>query len=188
MTLVITTTPHPPKRQCGDCQLCCRLLPVRSLAKLAGQRCSHQRHHKGCAVYAKLMRVAPECRLWSCRWLVNDDAADLRRPDRSHYVIDIMPDYVTLEDEEGKRTPMEVVQIWIDPSYPDAHRDPALRAWLDRQGNAGLVRYDDQRALVIVPPSASNDGQWHERASNRNLEPPHSVAEVVRALSGRDDA
>jgi hypothetical protein len=36
-------------RQCGDCQLCCKLLPVRTLGKAAGQRCKHQRHHKGLA-------------------------------------------------------------------------------------------------------------------------------------------
>lgn len=171
-------------RKCGDCQLCCKLLPVRSLGKGAGEHCKHQRHHKGCAVYARLGQVSPECKLWNCRWLVNDDAGDLRRPDRSHYVLDIMPDYVTLEDEDGKRTPMEVVQIWIDPDHPDAHRDPALRAWLDRRSLAGLVRYDSDHALVIAPPSASADGQWHERASNRNLEKPHSVVDVVRALSG----
>jgi hypothetical protein len=28
-----------------------RLLPVRSLGKGAVERCQHQRHHKGCAVY-----------------------------------------------------------------------------------------------------------------------------------------
>lgn len=65
-------------RQCGDCQLCCKLLPVQSLGKEAGQRCKHQRHSKGCAVYAQLERVSPECRLWNCRWLVENDTADLR--------------------------------------------------------------------------------------------------------------
>jgi hypothetical protein len=183
MTFEITLSASTARR-CGDCQLCCRLLPVRSLGKGAGERCKHQRHHKGCAVYAKLMRVAPECRFWNCRWLVNDDAGDLRRPDRSHYVIDIMPDYVTLEDADGVRTAIEVVQIWIDPAYPDAHRDPALRAWLERQGKAGLVRYDNREGIVIMPPQLCADGQWHERGSNRNLEKPHELADVVGVLSG----
>jgi hypothetical protein len=70
------------------------------------------------------------------------------------------------------------------PAYPDAHRDPALRAWLDRRALSALVRYDDKRALVIAPPSVRSDGQWHERASNRNLEKPHTIAQVVGALSG----
>jgi hypothetical protein len=73
------------------------------------------------------------------------------------------------------------VQIWIDPAYPDAHRDPALRTWLERRALPGLVRYDDNRALVIAPPSVGEDGKWHERASNRNLEEPHSVVDGARA-------
>ena len=68
-----------PTRRCGDCQLCCKLLPVGALGKAAGERCRHQRHHKGCAVYRK--RGFPsECGAWSCRWLVEDDTADLSRP------------------------------------------------------------------------------------------------------------
>jgi hypothetical protein len=46
------------------------------------------------------------------------------------------------------------------------------------------VRYDDKCALVIAPPSVSSDGQWHERASNRNLEHPHTIQDVVGALTG----
>lgn len=93
-------------RQCGECTLCCNLLPVRSLDKGANERCKHQRGLKGCAVYASLERVSPECRLWSCRWISNSDTAELRRPDRSHYVIDPSPNYIEVEDETGARTPI----------------------------------------------------------------------------------
>jgi len=59
---------------------------------------------KGCAIYAKRPM---SCALWNCRWLVNDDTAELSRPDRSPYVIDIMPDYVTVLDREtGVRRPI----------------------------------------------------------------------------------
>jgi hypothetical protein len=185
MTLVIETTPGRPGRQCGECTLCCKLLPVRSLDKGAGERCKHQSHARGCKVYATLGRVSPECRLWSCRWLVNDDAGDLRRPDRSHYVLDIMPEYVTHVDGDGLKTPIPVVQIWVDPSHPDAHRDPALRAWLQRrslaEGVAGLIRYSDTAGLVIFPPNLTGDGQWHEQRSNLSG-PTHSIADVARTL------
>ena len=169
-------------RKCGDCQLCCKLLPVRSLAKLAGQRCSHQQHHKGCNVYAKLWKVAPECKLWNCRWLGNDDADDLRRPDRSHYVVDIMPDFVTARDREGNPTQLEVVQIWCDPDYPDAHRDPALRAWLVRKNKVGLIRYGDVEAITIIPPAMMDTGQWFERRSGLSQEKAHTVQQIAAAL------
>lgn len=188
MTLNIHLAQGGPQRQCGDCQLCCKLLPVPPLAKKAGERCRYQRHHKGCAVHAKLSRVSPSCALWNCRWLVNDDTADLRRPDRSHYVIDIMPDYVTLANNAtGERNPVQVVQIWVDPDYPDAHRDPALRAYLERRAKEGIAaivrRNNNKSGLVIFAPELSVDCQWHEVESNFREE-PHTLEQVAAALGG----
>ena len=186
MTLVIHTSPDRPTRQCGECTLCCKLLPVRSLDKGAGERCKHQSHARGCKVYARLTSVSPECRLWSCRWLVNDDAGDLRRPDRSHYVLDVMPDFVTHDDGEI-RTAVPVIQVWVDPAHRDAYRDPALRAYLDRRGAEGyaaLIRYSDTEGFALFPPAMTPDGSWREVKSN-SVGPTHTVDDVVRALSGR---
>jgi hypothetical protein len=172
-------------RQCGDCQLCCKLLPVKSLDKPAGQRCQHQSHARGCKVYARLARVSPECRLWNCRWLVEDDTADLRRPDRSHYVIDLVPDFVTLRDDAtGDAQHIQVVQIWVDPKFPDAHRDPALRAYLERRAKdniIGLVRWDNEKAVALFPPELSSDRQWHEQGSKFRPK-EHTPEEKVAAL------
>jgi hypothetical protein len=185
-------------RQCGDCQLCCRLLPVPPLGKKANERCEHQKFGKGCAIYLK-RRMPMECRLWNCRWLVNDDTADLSRPDRSHYVIDIMPDHISLEDNDTKaRIEVQVVQIWLDPSHPEAHRDPQLRAYLLRraeQGIAALVRINSRQAIILFAPSMVSgeppanwlraDG-WIEvpyDAPNVKFEPTHSILDTARALS-----
>jgi hypothetical protein len=163
-------------------------LPVRSLDKLAGQRCKHQRFSsKGecCKVYANLARVSPECRLWSCRYLVNDDTGDLSRPDRSHYVIDLVPDFVSLRDDAtGELQHIQVVQIWVDPKHPDAHRDPALRAYLERRAKdniIGLVRWNDLEGMAIFPPELSADGQWHEKGSGMRTT-GHTVEEKVAVL------
>jgi hypothetical protein len=157
---------------------------VRTLDKLAGQRCKHQRVGKGCMVYHKA-GMPPECILWNCRWLVNDDAAELSRPDRSHYVVDVMPDFVTtVSNETGERLQWEVIQIWVDPGYPDAHRDPALRAWLIRQRTLALIRYSAERGFVLCPPNMSETGEWIERTSDMKVE-THSVADVVEALGGQ---
>src|SRR4051812_46218248 len=99
-------------RQCGDCQLCCKLLPVPPLRKGAGEKCKHQKFGKGCTVY-HTQAMPPECGFWNCRWLVGDDTADMPRPDRAHYVIDIMPDFVTVTDNvTGATQKIQVVQIW----------------------------------------------------------------------------
>jgi hypothetical protein len=174
-------------RKCGECQLCCRLVPVRSplLDKDAGQTCPHQRFKKGCLVHATA-QMPSECRKWNCRWLINDDTADLSRPDRTHYVIDIVPDYVTMPHPgSGTLQHIQVVQIWIDPRHPEAHRDPALRRYLERRGQEGmvaLVRFDCHNSILLVPPNLSHDGEWHE-IPNRASQQEHTMDDVA-ALFG----
>lgn len=169
------------KRQCGECTLCCKLLPVPELHKPAGARCQHQRAHKGCAIYASRPFA---CRVWTCAWLSELDAAGLSRPDRAHYVIDLMPDFIviTYEDEPPRKIP--VIQVWIDPKYPQAHRDPALRAFLARRGEldgmAAIIRYDDKSGFCLFPPALA-DGEWREEHSQLR-EDPHSAEEIVSAV------
>jgi hypothetical protein len=168
-------------RRCGECTLCCTLLPVKSLSKGANTRCAHARG-LGCNIYRK-EGFPSECALWNCRWLINDDAGDLQRPDRCHYVIDIVPDFVTTGDTRAIKIP--IVQVWCDPRYPDAHRDPALRAWIIRQtGFAALIRYNDRDALFLLPPYMSDTNEWEEIGGNRtNMEEgTHRADQIAAAL------
>ena len=137
------------QRRCGECSLCCKLLPVRAL----------DQPHSGCAVYgAEVMPRA--CRLWSYRWLVGDTGA-LRRPDRANDVIDLWPDFVTLQDTDDRSTGMPVVVIWVGSRHQHANRDPALRDFLPRhpvEGVTGLVRFNSQDSIVLFAPPMSADG------------------------------
>ena len=175
------------KRNCGGCTLCCRLLPVRELGKGSNERCTHQRSGKGCAVYDKLFRVSPSCCLWNCRWLVNDDTAELRRPDRSHYVLDIMPDFITITDDDDPdhKSNVEIVQVWVDPKFPDAYKDPALLDYLRRRGEEGiaaLIRYSARVAFVLFPPAMTGSGEFVEHRSGiRGGE--HTPAEVIAGIT-----
>ncbi len=175
-------TDLPMTRRCGDCQLCCKLLPVSGIRKPANTRCAHQRHGKGCAVYGRTEhpKMPLECKLWSCRWLVDGGTADFSRPDRSHYVLDVMPDFVTAQaGPDAERIRIEALQVWVDPNYRDAHRDPALRAYLAKAGEAGIVaiiRYGSKEGFTLVPPALSGTGDWLEIASG--VENEHSVAEM----------
>src|SRR5262249_15036772 len=95
-----------------------------------------------------------------------DSAGKTSRPDRAHYVIDIVPDVIRAVPDNGDPPyDVEVVQVWVDPDYPDAHRDPALRAFLEHEKTAAIVRYDSRRAFTLIPPSRSNDGKWIELES-----------------------
>lgn len=167
-------------RQCGDCQLCCKLLAVPPLNKLAGQKCQHQKFGKGCTVY-HTRSMPPECGYWNCRWLVGDDTADQSRPDRGHIVIDIMPDYITLSNSDiPEPMTIQVVQCWLDPRFPDAHKDANFRAYVYRRaedGVAAIIRLDGRRAFTLFAPPFSADGQWHE-IHHGTSEKQHSFADI----------
>ena len=174
------------RRQCGDCQLCCKLLPVRSLAKPGGKRCDHQSFSVGCKIYHKLAQVSPECAVWNCRWLVNDDCADVRRPDRGGYVIDILPDFVRARDDaSGQEQNWEAVQVWVD--HPDAVDDPGLQAYLIRrahEGKVAIIRTSPRTGYVLIAPPMATDGKWH-KTDNGPTERTHTPMEIMEALANR---
>jgi hypothetical protein len=197
------------KRRCGECSLCCKLLPMTDKAnpeareaiasmikaglmsedeartitpdfdKAAGCKCQHQRM-KGCSIYA---RRPFGCRNWSCRWLINDDTGELRRPDRTHYVVDCMPDYVT--HGNGVKTPC--IQVWVDPNYPEAYRDPALLAFLERRGEEGfvaLIRYNAGDGFCLVPPSLNDTKGWLKLRSDATNEKQHKAVDILQVVAG----
>lgn len=152
----------PPTRgrSCGKCQACCTIIPVElpDGQKQAGQRCQHQ-CSKGCAIYEH--RPLP-CRMWSCRWLFDPDAIEIRRPDHSGYIVDSVRDTLLINGE-----PFDCMQVWIDPNHREAHRDPKLRDYIAyvaaRYSMPTIVRFSQKDAIVLFPPAISPDGAWHER-------------------------
>jgi hypothetical protein len=181
--MTIHFTDKPGARRCGGCTLCCKLLPRKEIHKPANTRCEHQRTGKGCAIYA---RRPGSCAL-SCRWLLNDDCDDLSRPDRSHYVIDIMPDFITITPPDMEPVQIPVLQIWCDPKFPNAHRDPALRAYVQRHGEkdgfAALIRYSSDEAFLLVPPAVNPKGTWFEYESQL-CTANHTALDVLNVLGG----
>lgn len=149
------------KRECGGCTLCCKLLPIPPLNKLAGIKCKFQRHNKGCTVHGTVEQPRA-CQVWHCRWLLNDDAGKLSRPDRAHYVIDMLPDEITIQPDDKSEPPKKyiAVQVWIDPDYPEAWKqDDELFAWVLRKAEHGiptLLRINKGEARqgigLIAPP------------------------------------
>ena len=96
-----------------------------------------------------------------------------------------MPDYVDIvENATGKRQSIPVHQVWVDPLYPDAHRDAALRAWLAREGERGvaaIVRLNERDGFVLFPPAMAEDRQWHEEGGNFEAR-AYSLANVVEKI------
>lgn len=145
--------------------------------KPAGERCPHQRHGKGCAVYE---RRPFGCKMWVCRWLAGDDTADMSRPDRVHYVIDVAPDFVRSDTDAV----FPVIQIWVDPKHRDAYKDPALLEFLKRRSADGyhaLIRYNANEDCFFL---YYHNGEFHEKRSELRGEHAHSALEKAAVLGG----
>jgi hypothetical protein len=97
-------------------------------------------------------------------WITGKCPTDLRRPDRSHYIIDTMPDRIQQTNNETGEIvgSYAAIQVWVDPKFPDAHKDKALRVFLNDNGLIAIVRYDDRDGFVLFPPSTTADEAWHE--------------------------
>ena len=171
-------------RSCGSCTACCTQVPVQlpDEHKPANVRCRHLRA-KGCGIYARRPRP---CWAWSCRWLFDEMAGELRRPDRSGYTLDPALDTVLL-----KGGPVDVLQIWVDPARPDAHRAPELRAYLEELGRVhglpALVRWNSSEAVMLMPGSMSGDGRPFQIGggicSQDHLDRGLAAAGATRALA-----
>ena len=149
----------PTRRACGDCNLCCKLLPVIDIQKPRNQWCPHVKFGHGCGIYADRPR---SCRIWSCGYLLRKNAPEALKPNRCHVVIDMMTDTIW---DNGKA--YNAMQIWVDPAYPDAHRAPVVRAEILLAGETlampTLARITAVRSVFIVPPPLSDDGTWFEK-------------------------
>jgi hypothetical protein len=63
-----------------------------------------------------------------------------------------------------------VVQVWVDPAYPRAHRDLRFRTWLAKSaettGMAAVIRGGMDDGLILAPPAITANGKWQEQRAN----------------------
>lgn len=170
-----------PPRPCGPCSLCCKLVPIadKGLTKAAGTWCPHCTK-PGCSIYPDR---PSSCRSWSCTWALDKELPPELEPRRCHVVIDMMSDNVLLDD--GSKHVQPVVQMWCDPAYPHAFEAPSIvAAMLYYAINfkfATLVRFNQERGIVIWPPPVSPTGKWERKESNMAVERQSFQDEIRQA-------
>lgn len=76
-------------------------------------------------------------------------------------------DFVTAVEASGERHNIAALQVWVDPRFPDAHQDLALRAFIERLsiregGVVALIRYNASDGFVLFPPSMTGGQGWIE--------------------------
>jgi len=109
---------------CQGCTLCCRLLEVQEIAKAALEPCRHLGARGGCSIYGE--RPAA-CRHFQCVWLYSrtgrpaaDALPEGMRPDISHVVL----------GPRDYRHGGDTLYVHVDPDYPEAWRQGAMRDYL----------------------------------------------------------
>lgn len=78
------------KRECGDCTLCCQVLPVNIAESPAGVLCKHCTK-SGCGIYESRWDI---CKEFKCLWLTNDKMSDNLRPDLIDVIFEVVTDKI----------------------------------------------------------------------------------------------
>jgi len=70
---------------CGDCTLCCELLPIAEINKPHSQLCGDCTLKKGCGIY----NTRPEsCRNFNCLFIESNDMGELLRPNNCNVIFE----------------------------------------------------------------------------------------------------
>ena len=138
-------------KSCNGCDLCCRLLEIRTLGKAPGRPCSHQRGCSGCGIHAD---KPAECAKFQCLWTLVGDLGEEWRPDRSGLLL-------------WSDNPQRLI-VDVDPLTPTAWRNQPyldqLRRWADRNIAAPievLVRVAG-RIWVVFPEAEIELGPYSD--------------------------
>jgi hypothetical protein len=87
------------------------------------------------------------------------------RPDRAHYVLDMMPDAIkAINNDTGEAIEIIVIQVWVDGSFARALADRALWRYAERLGEEGraiILRNGSTKARIMFPPAMASDNRWH---------------------------
>lgn len=132
-----------PGRACGDCTLCCKVVPVLEIAKPAGVWCPHCGGGKRCAIYDT--RFA-SCRTFYCQWMIETGLGPEWKPERAKFVL--------IKTEAGRH-----LSACVDPGFPSAwRRSPYyenLKQWAVEGLRRSPLRLVDamigSRCIVILP-------------------------------------
>lgn len=83
--------------ECGECTLCCKVLPVGELKSPAGEYCKHCTIGVGCSIYSQRPKV---CRDFLCSYAQVSNVSIELRPDKCGAIFEKISDKVFLGTRE----------------------------------------------------------------------------------------
>jgi hypothetical protein len=116
-------------RKCGDCSLCCKLVPVPSIDKPENVWCKHCKPGKGgCAIQDN---KPVSCALWHCAWLLDSHLGEHWFPRTSKMVMH------PSREATGDRSWI----VAVDPGFPLKWREEPYFTELTRIADWQLSAY-----------------------------------------------
>jgi hypothetical protein len=131
-----------PGKSCGTCMMCCKLPLIKELEKPSCQWCRHVVIGKGCGIYADRPQV---CRSFHCQWILDAGLGPEWKPEKAKFII-------YLDREKA-----EVINVSVDPAYPDAWTKPsfftAIKKWITEGADLGRMAmvYIGARWVAVLP-------------------------------------
>jgi hypothetical protein len=124
-------------RTCGDCSLCCKLLPIEDLSKPANQWCTHCRPGKGgCSIYA----TRPTgCRDFACVWR-RGELTDDWFPLKAKIVV----------RKAGRDRNPHILEFNVDPGCPNRWREEPYYSDIKQLATGGLSLPEDEMYITRV--------------------------------------
>ncbi len=126
-------------RECGTCNLCCKVIAVDALHKPAGVWCQHAVPGKGCSIYGT---HPGECKSFQCGWLSTPELGDEWKPTTSRFV---------LLRRDG------ALIVYVDPNHRGAWKKQPYYSILKRNAEAlavsgvRLIIYEGKDTTIMFP-------------------------------------
>lgn len=119
--------------QCGECTLCCEILPIPEINKPENQLCPNCTEKSGCNIYSNR---PISCRQFDCVYIKNDDSEDLR-PDKTGIIFEYISENIIIGTRrESKIYDWETKKI---NDYIDTLNENGISVILTSFTNAPLI-------------------------------------------------
>ncbi|HLH97372.1 MAG TPA: hypothetical protein VKW08_19860 [Xanthobacteraceae bacterium] len=154
--------------------LCCKVPGIKEsdlspgehdIKKPPGVWCRHAVKGSGCAVYADRPSV---CRRFYCHWMLTPGLGPEWKPDKARFVL------------YGDPTARKVIDIAVDPAFPNAWMKPPYRETIMRWAAAAAA----DNCFVLIQIGQRNLAVVTDRVIDLGTMGPEDVVTVARGPEG----
>jgi hypothetical protein len=150
-------------RECGKCNLCCKVLRVEEISKEANTWCKNCSRGLGCNIYN---RRPESCQKFECTWLQVEELPEEYRPDKVHCFL-------------GQTNDGDLL-IFVDDAHPESYREGEFGNYTASLSQK--LAHDGLRSFVVaggiskevrwVEPEKHPQNQPERKKSKRKLKKP----------------